>query len=83
MLASTMQISNNNPTNPPPHPKMRQGKGRNQNHQPPHTPPPHTPSTGERASVHVEGLMLQDPTVCQPDHHHPDPTFHTPTRRLR
>ena len=38
MLASTMQISNNNPTNPPaPTTDGNQSKGRNQNHQPPHT----------------------------------------------
>lgn len=29
MLASTMQISNNNPTNTPTHPKARESKGRN------------------------------------------------------
>jgi hypothetical protein len=52
MLASTMQISNNNPTNTLTHQQAHSGKGRNQKNKPP-GPPKGTKS-----------LILQDPTVC-------------------
>jgi hypothetical protein len=57
MLASTMQISNNNPTNTLNHQPVTSSKGRNR--KPNHTPPPD--SRQETASVQ---LIPQDPTVC-------------------
>jgi hypothetical protein len=87
MLASTMQISNNNPTNPPHQHTPAQNKGgttRNNQHRPTHNPPPQPgPSKGPDHSNKLRAdtaLMLQDPTVCQPSPHQPDPTFHTHTQ---
>lgn len=61
MLASTMQISNNNPTNPltPPH-RRSSDEERNQKPQPRHQPPT---QTNKRERRHRR-LILQDPTVC-------------------
>ena len=71
MLASTMQISNNNPTNPLSHPRRPRTKRGTTKHHTPH-PPPHPPTDAHPQRVHthkecpgeVFGLILQDPTVC-------------------
>ena len=61
MLASTMQISNNNPTNPH-HPHKESTRRREE----PEGPRPHTPTTtpSSRLGGRACRLILQDPTVC-------------------
>ena len=69
-----MQISNNNPTNPPHTQPGTRDKGEQpetQSKTPDHRPKP-VPG--------LSALMLQDPTVCQPSPHQKPTPFHTPTR---
>ncbi len=61
-----------------------------QPHQPPHTTTPEPRTVQDHSTNRAPGdarakggtrsLMLQDPTVCQPDHHQPPAPFHTPTQ---
>ena len=69
MLASTMQISNNNPTNPHTTNQHQDSRAKGGTR----TTNPHPALTSQAR----HGLMLQDPTVCQTIPHHHDPTFHT------
>ena len=80
MLASTMQISNNNPTNPHPPHQQQADKGGETN--PPHPNPP--PDNQHR--TRSPRLMNQDPTAChthpprQPQRFHTNHTHTHPTR---
>jgi hypothetical protein len=60
MLASTMQISNNNPTNTLNHPTVTSSKGRNR--KPNHTPHPAHTRGGERAADPSGPNSVPDPT---------------------
>ena len=69
MLASTMQISNNNPTNTthPPTGEHATKEGNQKHHPHPPTPPPQEElpkETPEGIQGQPVRLILQDPTVC-------------------
>ena len=67
MLASTIQISNNNPTNPhPTHKRVKQAKESQPEKTNPHQPDP--------KAQPMEYLIPQDPTVCLD----PSSSHHTP-----
>jgi hypothetical protein len=59
MLASTMQISNNNPTNTRHHPQAAPDKGEHQKHQP---PTPHTRRAGTADSSGPNSVLDPTPT---------------------
>ena len=79
MLASTMQISNNNPTNPTHNPTgLPAAKEEQRKTQEPH---PRTPRPTATRHARAGSLISQGPTVCQHQPHpHPTPGS-TPTRQ--
>ncbi len=75
MLASTIQISNNNPTNPH---QPRTGTSRQREDKKNQPPPPRTRT--QRHTPRPAALIPQDPTVCHdPTTGLPHPRFHTTT----
>ena len=80
MLASTMQISNNNPTNPHHPTRERQAKEDQNNQQP--APPPRAHAPGDSRPDSSGPNSVLDPVPHQREatsnpHHHPRPTPHS------